>query len=275
MVHGTNGGGAIDVTLDAVAILTGRGGSGTRLLSQLAAIDGIFLGNDVNESGDSVEWVDLVYRMVVEAGGAHELPRGSRYRREIRARAEEVLSHAPPGRSRRWGLKLPEAMLVLPLVIDALPQAKVVHLIRHPVSSSLRRTHMTSRLGNPVGDVALPAAYRHAGRPLAELPVDEPYLHNAYAWNFQVTRVVQYGREVLGKSRYLELIYEDLCTEPDRVLATFRSYLGCAVDQPAGSVRVDPARISRWDPRDARVGTIWGICGKTAELLGYTRDAVA
>jgi len=107
------------------------------------------------------------------------------------------------------------------------------------------------------------------------LPIDEPYLHNAYAWNFQVTRVVQYGREVLGESRYLEITYEDVCTEPDRVLATVRSYLGCAVDQPAGSVQVDPARVGRWDPRDARVGTIWGICGKTAELLGYKRDTVA
>ncbi len=153
----TNGGGAIGVTLDAVVIFTGRGRSGTRLLSQLAAIDGIFLGNDVNKSGDSVEWVDLVYRRVVEAGGAHELPKGSRYRREIRARAEEVLGHAPPGRSRLWGLKLPEAMLVLPLLIDVLPQAKVVQLIRHPVSSSLRRTHMTSRLENPGAPGGVPA----------------------------------------------------------------------------------------------------------------------
>src|SRR5438105_15484142 len=56
-------------TMDAVAIFTGRGGSGTRLLSQLSTDAGVFLGNEVNRSGESVEWVDLVYRMGVETAG--------------------------------------------------------------------------------------------------------------------------------------------------------------------------------------------------------------
>ena len=165
--------------IDGPVLLTGRGGSGTRLLSQLAAGAGLFIGNRVNRSGDSVEWVDLIYRMVVEAGRDRNLPSGSQYRREIQARAEQILGRAPTRESGLWGLNLPETMLVLPLLIDAFPQAKVVHLTRHPVSSSLRRTHMTSRLNNAVGAAALPAAYRYSNRDPRQIGSDEPYPHNA------------------------------------------------------------------------------------------------
>jgi hypothetical protein len=159
-------------------------------------------------------------------------------------------------------------------LIDAFPHAKVVHLTRHPVSSSLRRTHMTSRLNNAVGAVALPAAYRYANRDAGQLATDAPYLHNAYAWDFQVSRIVRYARAVLGQARYLEIRYEDVCAQPDGVLALIQSYLGCA-DEATTSIQVDNSRAGGWDSRDPRVETIWEICGETAALLGYTRDLAA
>jgi hypothetical protein len=257
--------------IDAVVLFTGRGGSGTRLLSQLAAEAGIFIGNHLNTSGDSIEWVDLIYRMIVEAGRHGDLPSGSQYRGEIRARAEQILGQVPSREPRLWGVKLPEMMLILPLLIDAFPDAKVVHLTRHPVSSSLRRTHMTSRLTNAVGATALPAAYRYSNRDPAQIGSDETYLHNACAWNFQVTRVVRYAADVLGEPNYLELKYEDLCAEPNRVLARVRSYLGWT-EGPETSLQVDLSRVRGWDPGDPRVQAIWDICGKTAALLGYARE---
>ena len=258
--------------IDAAVLFTGRGGSGTRLLSQLAAELGIFIGNRTNKSGDSTEWVGLIYRLVVEEGGGAQLPAGARSRAEIRAKAGQILDRAPPRESLLWGFKLPETMLVLPLLIDAFPHAKVVHLTRHPVSSSLRRTHMTSRLDNPIGAVALPAAYRYADRDAGEIATDAPYLHNAYAWNFQVSRIVRYARDVLGPARYLDIRYEDVCAQPDGVLALVQSYLGFADERATTSIQVDNSRAGGWDPRDPRVETVWEICGETAALLGYTRE---
>jgi hypothetical protein len=258
--------------IDAAVLLTGRGGSGTRLLSELADEAGIFIGNRINKSGDSTEWVKLIYRMAVETGGAHDLPSGSRYRQEIRTRAGQILEQGPPRKSALWGLKLPETMLVLPLLIDAFPQAKVVHLTRHPVSSSLRRTHMTSRLNNPVGAVALPAAYRYSKRDVGRISTDEPYVHNACSWNFQVTRVARYARAALGHGRYLEITYEDMCAQPSRVVALVRSFLGFAGGGGNTSIPVDLSRAGGWDPSDPRVETIWDLCGETAALLGYARD---
>ena len=263
---------AAPAPIDAVVLFTGRGGSGTRLLSQLAADAGIFIGNHVNKSGDSTEWIDLIYRMVLQTGGQRDLPSGSKYRQEIRGRAQQILGDGPLSRSGLWGLKLPETMLVLPLLIDAFPHAKVVHLTRHPVSSSLRRTHMTSNLNNAVGAVVLPAAYRYANRDTGQIATDAPYLHNAFAWNFQVSRVVRYARDVLGAARYLEIRYEDTCAQPDGVLALVQSYLGFADERATTSIQVDNSRAGGWDPRDPRVETIWEICGETAALLGYTRE---
>lgn len=258
--------------IDAAVLFTGRGGSGTRLLSELAGEAGIFIGNRINKSGDSTEWVKLIYRLAVEAGGGHDLPSGSRYRQEIRAKAGNILEQHAPRESPPWGLKLPETMLVLPLLIDAFPHARVVHLTRHPVSSSLRRTHMTSRLNNPVGAVALPAAYRYSKRDVGRIATDDPCLHNACSWNFQVTRVARYARKELGDERYLEIKYEDVCTQPSRIAAVVQSFLGCARTESGTSIPVDLSRAGGWDHGDPRVETIWGLCGETAELLGYTRD---
>ena len=258
-------------TIDAPVLLTGRGGSGTRLLSQIAADAGIFIGS-LNKTGDSTEWVKLIYRMSVEAGAQPELPSGWRYREQIQARAAQFLDQDAARHVPLWGLKLPEAMLVLPLLIDAFPRAKVVHLVRHPISSSLRRTHMTSRLNNPIGAVVLPAAYRYSNRDVARMATDEPYLHNACSWNFQVTRVARYARAALGESRYLEVAYEDLCAEPSRVVAAVYSFLGCAADARETAIPVDLSRASAWDSHDPRADSIWEVCGETATLLGYQRD---
>ena len=255
--------------LDDVVLFTGRGGSGTRLLSQLAEALGIFIGNHVNRSGDSIEWVQPVYRMAIDAAASPELPSGSQYRDALRDAAARVLAGARDGASPLWGLKLPETMLVLPLFIDAFPRTKVVHLTRHPVPSSLRRTHMTSRLNTAIGAATLPAAYRYSNRSIDSIATDEPWLHNACSWNYQVGRVVRFGRGSLGSRQYLEVRYEDVCADLASSVARVRSFLGFRSEGRAGSVAIDASRVGAWDARDARVKTIWAICGENAALLDY------
>jgi hypothetical protein len=255
--------------LDDVVLLTGRGGSGTRLLSQLAEELGIFIGNHVNRSGDSIEWAQLVYRLAIDAAGSLELPSGSRYRAALRDKATQILDAGPRG-APLWGLKLPETMLVLPLLVDAFPTAKVVHLTRHPIPSSLRRTHMTSRVDTAIGAATLPNAYRYSRRAVESLPTDEVFVHNACSWNYQVGRIVRYGRQALSSARYLELRYEDVCEDPGFALARVRSLLGCEAVGHGGSIAVDPSRMGGWDPGDPRAATVWTICRETAALLDYT-----
>ena len=259
-------------SLDDVVLFTGRGGSGTRLLSHLAEALGIFIGNHVNRSGDSIEWVQPVYQMAIDAAASLELPTGPQYRDALRETAARVLSSARSRTSTLWGLKLPEMMLVLPSFIDAFPRTKVVHLTRHPVPSSLRRTHMTSRLNTAIGAATLPNAYRYSNRSTDSIATDEPYLHNACSWNYQVGRVVRYGRGSLSPRQYLEVRYEDVCADPASSVARVSSFLGCGPEGRAGSVAVDASRMGAWDAHDARVKTVWAICGAAAEQLDYTLE---
>ncbi len=59
----------MDAGLEASApvILLGRGGSGTRLLSGMALLNGVFLGSTLNASQDLVEWLEVRYPLALEA----------------------------------------------------------------------------------------------------------------------------------------------------------------------------------------------------------------
>lgn len=253
-------------------ILAGRGGSGTRLLSQFALAGGVFLGNELNESGDSVEWMELIYEMVVQVGGQRNLPDSERLASKLREQGRKILARAGVRPGSPWGFKLPEVMLLLPTVARAFPDLRIVHLVRHPVSSSLRRTHITSRLRNPIGEVVLPAAYRYAGRPVRALTADEAYLHNAITWVYQVGRAAEYGRKVLTPSSYLELRFEDVCASPHRSFESFLSFLNLPRARLPASFRIDSDRTNPWDPGDTRLRRIWNICGPVARSLGYPED---
>jgi hypothetical protein len=250
-------------------VLTGRGGSGTRLLAGLAQHAGLRLGNLLNESGDSLEWVPLIYGMVKELGTGSELPRVSDLRLRLRQQALTILRGQGNAAAGSWGLKLPETMLVLPLFEAAFPGAKFVHLVRHPVSVALGRPHRTARVDDPLGALLLPAAYRYVGRDISRIDTDASYLHNAIAWEYQVRRAVGYGRRLVGAGRYLEIHYERLCADQPGTLRALRAFLGHSAGEQRPPLRIDPARDPRWDPADDRVRRIWDVCGATASMLGY------
>jgi hypothetical protein len=209
--------------------------------------------------------------MVSEVAGKQQLPTGSRYRNEIRKQAQEILSRSSATEGCAWGWKLPETILVLPLFLDAFPDAKIIHFVRHPISSSLRRSHITSRLGNPVGDVILPAAYEYAGRGASSVTADPIYLHNAYSWNYQVTRAMQYGRNILGTAQYMELKYEDLCTNLRSVFSAMALFLKMPIKQSLPDIEINEQPIQQQWHEDNEACKVWEICGPTAEALGYSK----
>ena len=105
-------------------ILLGRGGSGTRLLAQLALSVGTFLGNELNSSQDSVEWVETLYDLAVEVvtiGVASGSARDLYWQSRLRRRASEILVSGRCDPNSLWGWKLPETMLVLSQLMGGVP----------------------------------------------------------------------------------------------------------------------------------------------------------
>lgn len=261
----------MDASLDRPILITGRGGSGTRLAADMAVGSGVFLGNDLNKSSDSVEYEvavkDLMRQKLEGAAGAHDGL--ARWRLTMRDLATAVRTRGSRPPQQPWGWKLPELMFVLPEVCSFFPDARVIHLVRHPVDSSLRRTHMTSRMNNPIGKMALPAAYRGLGLDPSRARHDEKHLRNAVSWAFQVGSVARWARANLPEDRYLEIRYEDIYTqtsEVQRLMAAFTGGDAAGVPAPA----FDVSRMRDYAVPDPRIEEVWAVCGRTAEMLGYS-----
>ncbi len=135
---------------------------------------------------------------------------------ELRDAATALAADAPPGVA--WGFKLPETMLVAGEVLRAFPHARFLHLVRDPLATCLRRTHMTSRLDNQIGQAVLPAAYRHCGRPLDAVHDDAPEMRMAVGTRHQLELALDF-LERLAPGRCLQVRFEDLLADP---LATLR-----------------------------------------------------
>jgi sulfotransferase family protein len=252
-------------------ILLGRGGSGTRILSQFGVANGVFIGNEVSASGDSLEWVDTIYGLAIECatlGVTAGSPRDALWRDRLRRQAALVLARANRAPDDLWGWKLPETMLALPLVLRAFARARIIHLVRHPLTSALRRTHMTSRLDNPIGRAVLPAAYRASGLDPAQIVRDDEYVHNAVTWNFQLRNVLDAIDEAGAGRRVLQIHYEDCCADPAAAQKRVGRFLGTQALGVSAPV-IDRARTHADRFADDRIDRIWSICGATASRIGY------
>jgi len=256
---------------DTPIVATGRGGSGTRLLSNVLQSMNVFLGNKLGKMGDSLEWVNLLARISTERSRNEDYKTKKCYRSSLHETAGAILNFAGLDENKNWGWKLPETMLAVPEVFDAFPKAKLIHLVRHPVNSSLRRTHVTSRTDNLVGHSILTAAYKSLNWQKARINSDPDYLKNAATWLYQVGEVVSYARKNLNASNYLEIQFEDLCTYPINTFFSIAHFLNINTDGIMPNIEIDSTRLNSWSYPDKRVDEVWEVCSELAESIGYRK----
>lgn len=229
---------AKDWVLDSSpVILMGRGGSGTRMLSHFLRSDlKFFLGNKINNSGDSTEWKSLTFKIAKEYASQIDLPEDPDiFEEEIVNLVKEVFKKEK--NPDRWGWKMPQTLLIFPIYAKMIPNSKFIHMIRHPVPASIgikRRNDKTSRLRTNGKNLLLAAyAYSHHEKDLPETKKLQnlsscsftlQVMLNAYGWNHQIERAIEYGRENL-KNRYLEIKYEDCCDNPQKQLERICEFL--------------------------------------------------
>lgn len=263
------------VRLDEVpppVILLGRGGSGTRLLSQMFVNAGVQIGNNLNVSYDSLEWIETLYaalekKLALTSNPAElVLPEAAK---SLRENAQLVIgrSDCPDPQDLNWGWKLPETMMLVPEVLHAFPKAKIIHLVRHPVTSSIRRTHKTSREDDNIGKIVLAAARNQIDVP-KDHGLDIDVLNNAISWCLQVRSVTNFCRAELPVSQYLELRYEDLFTDWDRLKNQVSDFAGIDTDS-IEKPTLDDARTQSFSLPDTRVSDVWRIAQSTGLLHGY------
>ncbi len=257
--------------LERPVILTGRGGSGTRMISEIAQKLGVFVGNQLNFAGDSIEWVDLIYEIAIKKTMA--TTQGQRFTEDMSGsvldKVQDILEAGQYDMTGQWGWKLPETMLIVPEMMNMFKKAKLVHMVRHPVTSSLRRTHMTSRHNNPIGRAVLQGAYREIGRNPKNIKSDPEYYHNAVTWLYQVRRVHEYAMYNLSAENYHLVKFEDLMDKPLETSKKLSRFITGRVNEfvrPAVDGDRAPKAVDLDGPEAEEV---WKICGAVAMDIGY------
>jgi len=207
--------------LDAPLLLLGRGGGGTRLVSLIAQDCELFLGNDVNRSGDCMDMIPALYRSVLRHLHCVDTWSKSVIVADLRTAAVEMLKAA--GWPKTWGFKSPESVLILEHIRAAFPKARYVHFHRKPESTVFRRSHMTARFDNEIGRTAIPAAYDHLGIPREQILKDNTLLHMAATTRHQNDLIAAH-LAALPPENHVSLSFEQTLAQPKEVLAKFAAF---------------------------------------------------
>jgi hypothetical protein len=229
------------------------------------------MGGSVNESDDSMEWVGAIYELVQSKLGRPNSDKKEWLEysdRVLRDCAAWVLERNQVCETTPWGWKLPETMLIIPEVLHAFKNARIIHIVRHPVTCCLRRSHVTSSMDHPIGALVLRVARSMIGERSSDKELEPTILNNAYSWVYQVRSVIDYCRSTLGPNRYIEIRYEDLCDNWEPVRSSLANFLGVderLLTRPA----IAESRKTSFDLPDARIGPVWSITGTVARELGY------
>jgi len=248
--------------------------SGSRLLTSLLQRLGVFMGADLNDSGDSLPVFELV-RYLIEA----HAPDFTRLMRDgdealpglVRRAFLAHLAGRPP--NGRWGWKLCETGLVLPVISRLFPEARFIHLVRDgrdvafspfvaPKALFWRKVYFGSdKIRRWNGLAMTQRAYRAHG-----------HLFNAARW----VNVVTVGRAqggLLG-DRFHEMNYEALTANPGRELARLAAFLGIDEAIPAdvtSDIRADA--VGKWRWRTAReIADVRAVLEPTLSSFGYGWD---
>ena len=258
--------------LDQPIILISRGGSGSRLLSDMVEDAGVFLGNELNGSGDSMELVMPFYRAIIEKNRCNADWQEKQSVPRIRAAAALMINDLPEDRA--WGFKLPETILLLPELIAAFPKASYIHLVRDPQTTCLRRTHMTARLDNHIGRITLPLAYDYFNIKREQILNDSPAEHMAFTTVHQL-ELIEHFRTEIPKSSFFEIMFEDVISRPLDEMVRLCKRLNV---KPKAFRIVDIVDIKRAsNPKtiysDSVVSKVKHLLSDTRRRLGYYGNA--
>ncbi len=233
-------------------LIGATGGSGTRAVARIVQQAGLWIGHQLNESMDAVEfglysnrWIDTF----LHGTNRWRTPLPPQQRAAMVADVQEILSaHVEPllpwrgeGRCLAWGWKEPRSMYLLPFWSDLFPALRFLHVVRdgRDMAFSGNQNQLLKH-----GDAMLgPASAAHP-QPLRSIAL----------WSRANTMVATYAARHL-RSRYLRIRFEDLCTHPGPTVAAILTFFGLPANQAehAAALVSPPATLGRWRQADAHL----------------------
>jgi hypothetical protein len=232
--------------LDSPVVIFNKSHSGSRLLAELVAASGVFMGAHCNESWDSLDWLDLVTYAVRKYYPDYTVlwDPNREPDRELAVLIQNVVDSHLKGFRRdagaRWGWKLCESAYILPILNDCFPGARFIHLIRDgrdvafcdhraPDNAFWRKIYFnTDRIRTYRGLRFTPQAYRR-----------QSPIYNAIHWVNSVTVGRSFG--MMLRDRYLEVRYEDLCRNYPATARRVLAFIGAG--DPEGALQATAPKV--------------------------------
>ena len=211
--------------------IIGRGHGGTRAISHTLSASGVYMGAELNASGDLVPPWDMyeacrvMSRYVTHLGGVSwdfsRLLKG-RISPKFKRLIESYLSSVLASDAEHKGWKIPETTLVYPWIARMFPDARYIHWTRDPRDAILG-SHVTDDLAK------FGVTYEHT---------DDIRLRRAISWKYQ--------REIVKATpppkHTIAVRFEDFVLDQDRTLARLEAFLGI----PLAKIEVNPEAVGRW-----------------------------
>lgn len=215
-------------------VIGGNGHSGTRVFNQIITLGGVFTGIlrlTKRPDSEDLRIIDLLNRWV------HPYVYRTLDTREItqmRRAFERRLRLYFPMRRNPWGFKNPRTMLLLPFLNKMFPNMRFIHVIRDGRDISLGNEFVQ---GNPYVDAFLNADER-------TLTAEEKMV---LFWGRSNARAAEYCVTHM-RGRYLQMRWEDLCTNPLQKTQELLVFAGCDDAHVSDIARVvkTPKSMGRW-----------------------------
>lgn len=218
-------------------IIGALGGSGTRVFTRIARHAGIFMGSRLNSYEDSepiIDFYDAWASPYLQVGGC--LPDAAQKTAEDKF--FECLEHhlvGLPAHDSPWGVKVPKSILMIRFWCQIFPDAKFIHVIRSGLDMTYSADH--NQL-HSYGDLVLSQEEQNYSPGLKAI---------SYWCNVNLS-AASFGEADL-EDRYLRIRFEDLCTEPVRIVGQLFDFLKASDRStlPAATAEVSfPETIGRW-----------------------------
>jgi len=213
----------------------GRGHGGTRAMSQTLSAGGVYMGAELNASGDLIPPRDMYEacrilarhvkhtgRLTWDFSALHDGPIDPDFTRLIERYLVSVLES--PAEHRGW--KIPETTLAYPWIRRMFPDIKYVYWVRDP-RDSIIGAHKTDDLA----DFGI------------EYPrTDDVRRRRAISWKYQDDLI----RDTPRPKHWIKVGFEDFILDQDRTLARLEEFLGI----PLEKIPVRPESVGRWRTDD-------------------------
>ena len=262
-------------------IIIGMHRSGTTMLSRQLEALGVFMGKQKDSNHEATFFLGIDEWLMGQCGGSWDNPQAIRYlleNKRVRAHVSDYIRRYLLSTPRTisylgwrgyirhrslfnldipWGWKSPMSTFTLPIWLDLMPDAKIIHIYRHgvDVANSLRQRNRSGWTLTPFQRLYYKWPPLHAIRPkigeFIRLRCDS--LEGGLTLWEEYVAEARAHVQALGEERALELKYETLLGEPEEALHKIIRFCGLPVSDEAikrvgGLVRKERAYAYREKP---------------------------